>query len=189
MKKLTLFLCVLSLTLLCGCTGYRETERGYLVTAIGFKKSSGKIGISLETLVASDTEQNNESENILYGEGKDIVSAYSDIKRQLLKDIYFEHCGVIAVENGFDDNETTEILNFCRGLQSLNIGVYVVKTDDINALFETKVSHESVGYAVIGLIKNAGDSDFSNKLYEIQKNQTAFTLPQIKKKDNTLFLE
>lgn len=192
MKKLKLFICVFILITLCGCTGYRETERGYLVTAIGFRKDNGKVEISLETLTASDTAQNSESGNILYGAGQNLTEAYYSLKSSLLKDVYYEHCGVIVVENSFDEEETVEILTFCRTLQSLGIGVYVVKSDNVSGLFETRILDESVGYGIIGLIKNAGQDKFSNKLYQIEKNQAAqktFVLPKVNAKNNILILE
>lgn len=194
MKKALSALATLLLILCCGCsTGYREIERGYFVTAVGIQERENKIQIILETLSASDREPGSESVKILYGEGESLSNAYGNIKKSLVKSLYFEHCGVIAADNGFTENEISEILDFCNDLETLNIDVYVVRTDNAAALFETETAYKSVGYSIIELIKNSGSYDNAeNQLYNIRKRYaggSAEKLPSVNVKNDTLILE
>lgn len=189
MKRKAIILTLISLILLCGCTGYREIERGYFVTAIGFTKQNGGFGIVLETLAPSDIEPSGEGNNLLSGSGKTLDAAYGKIKNSLTKSLYFEHCGVIVVSRDFTENEILEIFDFCTALNTLNIDVYVAQTDDVTALFETETTDESVGYSIIGLIKNAGNNGFSNQLYQIKRQGVKTVLPTVSVRNNTLVSE
>ena len=50
MKKLCIVFLALALIFCSGCNGYKEIERGYFVTAVGFKIGDNGIKILLEHL-------------------------------------------------------------------------------------------------------------------------------------------
>jgi len=182
MKKSVVLACAIALMMLCGCTGYREIDQGYIVTAIGFKKNSDETEIVLEVLTPSGTAEKVKDTNVLSGTGKSEKEAYNDIKSQLVKDIYLDHCGLVAIEGGFNTKELTEVLQFCNTLQSLNIGAYVINTNNVEDLFDAKAVRMSVGYDVIRLIKNAAKGNgqsFSNQVYQLQRDFSAGKSPQI----------
>ena len=189
MKKTAIISILISLISLCGCTGYREIQRGYLVTAIGFIKQSNDFGIVLETLSPSEIELSGEKSNVLSGSGRTLDTAYGEVNQSLTKSLYFEHCGAIVVSRDFTESEMSEIFDFCTNLDTLNIDVYVAQTDDVTALFESKTADESVGYSIIGLIKNAGDNTFLNQLYQIKRQDAQTVLPTVNIQNNTLGLE
>lgn len=182
MKKVLVFICIAGLIFACGCTGYREIERGYLVTAVGFKKQSDKTEIVLETLLPNDTAENIKETEILSGAGTNFSYAYKNLQNSLVKALYFEQCGVVAVDGTFSPDEIATILEFCHNLPSFNIGVYVIKTDNINSLFE---NGGTAGYDIIGLIKNKTENQgdiFSNQLYQIERDMSkekTISLPEI----------
>lgn len=194
MKKALAAIAGLLLIMCCGCsTGYREIERGYMVTAVGIHAEENKIQIILETLSSSDREPGSESIKILYGEGDNLNRAFGSIKKSLVKSLYFEHCGVIALDSDFTDSEISKILDFCNDLETLNIDVYVVRTHNTAALFETEAAYKSIGYSVIELTKNTGaNGSVSNQLYNVRKRYSSgenFKLPVVTVKNNTLVLE
>ena len=189
MKKTAIISILISLILLCGCTGYREIERGYFVTAIGFTKQSNDFGIILEMLSPSDIEPSGEKINVLSFGGKTLDAAYGEVNQSLKKPLYFEHCGAIVVSRDFTENEISEIFDFCSNLDELNIDVYVARTDDVTAIFESQTADESVGYSIIGLIKNTGDNVFLNQLYQIKRQDAQAVLPTVIAQNNTLVLE
>ena len=89
--------------------------------------------------------------------------------------------------------ECDKILDFCNDLETLNIDVYVVRTDNAAALFETETAYKSVGYSIIELIKNSGSYDNAeNQLYNIRKRYEGGStdhLPLVNVKNDTLILE
>lgn len=195
MKKAVVLACAISLMLLCGCTGYREIDRGYIVTAIGIKKTADGAEVSLEVLTPSGTAEKAKDTSVLSGSGKTEKEAYDDIKSHLVKDIYFEHCAVVAINNTPDKKQLGEILKFCDTLKTLNVGAYVIRTEDIEALFEAKAQNGSVGYDIVGLIKNTKNSrqhTYSNQIYQLQRQLSvgnAPKLPMIYLDDENLSLE
>lgn len=189
MKKTAIISILISLISLCGCTGYREIQRGYFITAIGFTKQSNDFGIILETLSPYDTEPSGEKSNIISGSGKTLDAAYGEVNQSLTKSLYFEHCGAIVVSRDFTESEMSEIFDFCTNLDTLNIDAYVAQTDNVTALFESKTADESVGYSIIGLIKNAGNNTFLNQLYQIKRQDAQTVLPTVNVQNNTLVLE
>lgn len=195
MKRILIFMCAVSLVLLCGCKAAREIERGYFVTAIGFKLSDDKTEMILEILSPTNAAGSSNKTDILSGKGDTVTAAYEDIKRGLVKDIYFEHCGIVAIEGGADSKALTELLKFCNTLQSLGVGVYVVKTDDVYNVFDSDTVNESVGYDVIGLIKNTaenGDTKVLNQIYQIGRTLSSGkepSLPLVTSADGKLSLE
>lgn len=194
MKKILSVSVVLLLTFCSGCgKGYREIERGYLVTAVGLCVNESKVQIVLETLSASDTDSGSESIKLLYGDGNSLREAYDNIKKSLIKTLYFEHCGVIAADNSLANNEMYKLLDFCNNIETLKSDVYLVQTDNADELLQTEAVYKSVGYGIIELIKNSGNySDGDIRLYGIKrhrKNGTAVKLPLVNVKNNTLVLE
>lgn len=195
MKKALLLTCVMSIMLLCGCTGYREIDRGYIVTAIGLKKTANGTEIALEVLVPSGTAEKAGDTSVLSGSGKTEKEAYADIKSQLVKDVYFEHCAVVAIQNAPDKKQLGELLRFCDTLKTLSVGAYIIHTEDIKALFEAKAQNGSVGYDIVGLIKNTQKSmqhTYLNQIYQLQRQMLVGDEPQIpliNLDDDTLSLE
>lgn len=175
MKKiiLSLFFAIL----LCGCTGYKETNNGYLVTSVAISKSGDGVTILLNTLSSKDQES-----IILSSEGYDLKSAFKNLKKQQTKSLYFEHCGVVALTTNLK-NDVKPILNFCKNTIKVPIAVQIVYCDDANALFAA----DRTGYDVISLIKNA-DNKTDNLLYKIEQ-KTKFKLPIIIVRDDVMFFE
>ena len=85
MKKLSLMLIILCLISLCGCATYREIDRGYLVTAIGFKRTNENVSIALEAISSPDANDTSSQKATLVADGKTINDAYFSLRSQLVK--------------------------------------------------------------------------------------------------------
>ena len=64
--------------LLSGCTGYREIDRGYFVTAIAFSKKDTSTTVYIEALSSSDiTEEKDKKINFKFDES--LYEGYNDV--------------------------------------------------------------------------------------------------------------
>lgn len=190
MKIILIFLICISLVFSNGSLGYREIEDGYIVTSVAFEKTGNEVEMILEVLLPLSTEQT--YENMLYGKGENFEKAYVEIQKSLVKSLYFEHCGVIIISNNYTVSETEKIFDFCKNLKLISIDVYAVVTDDLNEIFKTEKSSESLGYDIIELLKNSKFESLKNQFYQIEK-QYALGLtpnfPVVNVKNNRLILE
>ncbi len=183
LKKCSLLSLFMLFIFLCGCTGYREIDRGYLVTAIGFSSQNGKANIYIEALSSSDVIDKPSERVVLTGEGINFEKAFENLKTYLVKPLYFEQLGTAVFENG----DVTG-LEFLRKLPNINPGIYLVSTDDIKTLFENEAINGTLGYDAITLIKTqqSGSAKVTNRLYLSQKEN--FTLPIVNFSDEKLTL-
>lgn len=184
----------LSLFLLCGCSGYREIERGYLVTAIGFMPTNVGVSIIAEAVSSSDVPDNPSEKTVLSSEGATVAEAYSALESQLVKPLYFEQLGAVVVDDALDNKNLTQVLDFCGNLQSVSLGVYVVKTGDTTSLFNLETDGGVLGYDIIGIIKNyeKQGQDMQNQLYQLKRRQSSdknFSLPSVNVIDDKLNLK
>ena len=165
MRKFLCLISVLLVSVLCGCNGYREIDRGYLVTAIGLYEKDNIAEIYIEALSSLDASNKELQRVVLKAEGKDIISAYENLKATLVKPLYFELMGTVIFEG-----EGYKNLNFLKEIPNINYGIYVVKTDDVAALFENDRPKGILGYDIISLIKTThaeSNTQITNQFYQI----------------------
>ena len=179
MKKANLCFLITMMFLLCGCSAY-EIDRGYLVTTIGIEKSENETKIYIEAVSSSDAFGESLNKIVLTSGGESPEDAYKHLRHQLAKPIYFEQLGAVVFNNGlFDDG-----IEFVEGLSNVSYGIYVVTTDNIEALFNYKPTDGVLGYEIIGLIKN--NNDIKNRLYQIK--QSNFYIPSVNCIDDKLVI-
>lgn len=168
-KRLALIIVALSV-MLCGCGGYREIDRGYLVTCIGISTKDGAVNILAEVLSSSYAAEKSSDRVVLSGSGESVSLAYKDLKDSLVKPLYFEQLGAVVLEN-------TDFQN-SKEIDGVKQDVYLVKTDDIKSLFESDTPSGVLGYDIITLIKTQSKQkkiEISNQLYNSQNK--SFDLP------------
>lgn len=189
MKKLALVLIILPLILLCGCTGYREIDRGYLASAIGISAEKGETTVYIEAASSSDVADKPSERVVLIGKGDNIQSAYKNLTSTLVKPIYFEQLGTAVFDAASDYNAHYEWLTFLKNREGTNLGMYIVKADDLKALFEFESPNGVLGYDIMGLIKmheKENGTVASNRFYQLMRTET--NLPQITLDDDKLIL-
>lgn len=168
MKKLYVILPLF--LLLCGCTA-REIDRGYLVNSVGFSTKNGDTTIYIEAISSPDTLDNPSERVVLTSSGVSVQNAFDNLKKTLVKPLYFEQLGTIVFEKQINDSA----VNFLKSLPDVNYGIYLVKTDDINSLFAASTPNGILGYDIIGLLKTNKEND--NRLYRIGHKD--FSLPTV----------
>ena len=188
MKKVIVFVLIIGLSLLCGCNGYKEIDRGFIATAIAFYKSENRAHIIIETSASSMTEQNTKR-IILSGEGDDFDSAAQNLYSQLTAPIYFDQLGTAVFENSLTADEQGELLESFLTSENIKWDIYVVTADNVGALFKND-GNNFLGYDIIGLI-NRHEKQTSKRLicryYELRRNE--FNLSSINLTTNPLAIE
>ncbi len=170
MNKLIPF--VMCILLLCGCSGYKEINNGYLVTAIAFEKTENGVKINASAFLPV-LEEN----IVLQGTGGDFNSAFNELKRKQVKTLYFEHCGTVVLNQNFKDEALT-VLEFCKNKIKVPIAARVILCNDAKALFEA----DKTGYDVISLLKN-NNYNGEDRLYKIeQKGEIALPFVTVNEK-------
>lgn len=185
MKKIGLVISLVLITTLCGCNGYREIDRGYIVTAMGFGKTNGTTDIFVEALSSSDVSDQKSERVVLKGSGHDEKEAYKSLKTSIVKPLYFEQMGTIVFENTIAPD-----IEFLKEIAGSNFGIFLVKTDDVKTLFEIDTPNGVLGYDVIALIKTTAKESgerITNQLYRVQSGKTP--LPSVNFIDDTLTLK
>ena len=180
MKRLVILLFVFLILFLTGC-GYREIDRGYLVTAVGFAEENESVNIYIEAISSPDVSDSPPERVVLMGDGSNLQNAFESLKLSLVKPLYFEQMGAVVVGSNLND----EIISFLESIPNVNYGIYIVKTDDINALFEAQTPSGVLGYDIIGLVKTNTKNE--NQLYQI--NRKDFRLPTVNFKDGKLIID
>lgn len=173
MKRVILLLYIIFLLSLCGCTGYREIERGYLVTALGISNAEYKTTVYLEAMASTDTTDKESQKCILSSSGNTLSEAFEALESQLIKPLHFEQLGTVI----FDNNLLPSDVAFLNNLPCINYGLYIVKTDNTQALFEGDFSNSILGYDIIGLIKTnftKNKINITNQLYQFDPNESVF---------------
>ncbi len=173
MKKSVLVLLVAIFPMLCGCTDYKEIDRGYLITAIGFGIEEDDFTLSLETISSSDVTDKPSEAIILSGSGKTVDDAYAAIEKQLVKPLYFQQLGAVVIDNTLNEAQIKQAIDFYKNLPLVNYGIYLVKTNDITTLFNSETDNGVLGYDIIGIIKNfekRNQANLLNQLFELNRN-------------------
>lgn len=168
---------------LCGCTGYREIERGYFVTAIALCDKGEKVEIVIEALASSDVLEEKDKKVVVRGGGDSVQTAFENLKNSLVKPLYFEHLGAAIFEKSLID-----AIEFLKNIPNVNYGTYILKTDDSKALLEGDTPNGVLGYDIVSLIKAREDEkpyEFKNRLYNASEQK----IPTINFKDGKLQLQ
>lgn len=192
MKKYLPLLFAVLCVLLCGCNGYREIERGYMAAAIGFKSHQNKIDIIIEATSTSDVMETGETRVILSGEGENVDDAFENLKASLVKPVYFEHLGTAIFENSLNDDTKRKICNFLTKTDKVNIGLFLIETPDVDALFNFNSPDGLLGYDIIGLIKNSETQNPKKQnfgLYKAEISDVLYNIPSVYVDDGKLILE
>lgn len=184
MKKLCFIALVVLTFAFCGGTGYREIDRGYLVTAIGVLQENDNTTILIEAMSSSDVSDKKSERVVLSGSGKNAKNAYKNLRASLVKPLYFEHLGTVVFEA-----DTGADLDLLEEIPNLNYGVYVIKTDNVKTLFENATPNGALGYDVIGLVKNYNKESENKVLCQLYTVKRSGRLPTVNLKDGRLVIE
>ena len=178
MKKiisaLTLVLCLI-LTCATGCsnsTHYREPERQYLVSAIGFDRQDDLMRVSLEVVIFKVGEAESSIETKVFnGVGESVREGLGSLSGEISKLLLFSHCTLIVLGESLTPAQRQEALDFCTPDNDINISASVICTPDALALLSSgSISTPVTGYDITGVLKQKSQDwgiKLNNKLYQI----------------------
>ena len=93
--------------------------------------------------------------------------------------------GTVVFEKTTDFN-----IGFLKEIANINLGVYIVKTDNIINLFENATPNGVLGYDVISLIKTQQKEGFKKATNQLYKSQSYnFDIPYVNFVDGNLILK
>ena len=169
-KKFLAFLLILAVCFLCGCTGYRESDNTFVVSAIGFDKTEKNYTIFIETVTANEAESELKEETYK-AEGETLESALYSLKNKIYKPLSFEHCSVILVSPRIIKKDFKDVVHFCKKTEGLNTSVYFAATEEIEKIISADaVSEAAGGYDISAAIESRYGEDgikYKNRLYEL----------------------
>lgn len=154
------------------------------MTAMGFGVENNRTTLYIEALSSANASDKGQERIVLTSTGDDEKQAYTNIKSALVKPLYFEQLGTVVFEN-----TTITNMDFIKEISNINLGVYIIKTDDMKALFENETPSGVLGYDVVTLIKTQkkeGKKHIFNQLYKT--NHKNFSIPTVNLLDGNLIL-
>ncbi len=185
MKKIII---MLMLTLfLCGC-GDKPQE--YLVTAIGVDYDKALYTVSFEAVVVN-TEAEGQQRVLLTGQGRTLIKAIDEVKKQTTQPLLLSHCGVVAVGKGISQQKLGGIMRYCKEEKDITLSIRFLKTENAAELLKTEpISSVSVGYDLMSLFdaQKQQNKDIKNRLFEIYE-QLSPILPTIKTNETGYYFE
>ncbi len=185
----SVLLVVCILLLLCACSDYREIERGYLVTALCFGGEGEALTVRVETLFSAADGNSAPETKILTASGENAFGALDNLELTLTKELYFDHCAALIIENSIDREQLNDIISYCNKNEWLNEGLYVVLTEDIDKVLEIEAVSNAVGFDIMNLMKKMKTKnkiDYKNRFYEMEKTMIEgeeLSLPLIKSEE------
>lgn len=186
MKKIVFL--VLSLLVLCGCSTTNEIDRGFLATTVGFYESDGQITVVIDAL--SSSNDNPAQQLLLSGSGNSPQAALDNLKTHLAKPLYFKQLGCAVFDTSLRPENLTTCIDLLLSMQDVHFGIYAVKTDDIKTLFKLTPQSESLGYDIIGLVKNfENQTGAKTKSQLYQSGDCSAFLPTINVVDGNLVIK
>ena len=147
MKKTFKIAVILALVLsLCGCFDYREIEKSYIVSAVGFDKAQDNFIVCLEAA-------NNEKNRVFLASGKDFNAAFKNIGKQFAKEPEFSHTACIVLGDRLDSEAQRAAIAFCGDIKNLSLTAGVIGTRDTASLLGCEPYDETVGFDILKILK------------------------------------
>lgn len=176
MKIIIKILPLLLMLSLAGCRSdalYREPERQYLVSAVGFDREDEGLKVTLEVVIFSVGEAEGGIESRTFsGVGQTIKSALGSLSGEVSKKLLYGHCALIVLGETLTPEEVGEVLDFCDSENELPISSSLVSSPDAAALLACQsISTPVTGYDITGVIKQKSEDwgiGLSNRLYEVK---------------------
>ena len=166
--KRLLFICfIFTVVVLSSCvavSGYAEPESQYIVSAMGFDVSGGRVEVSAEIIDGG-------SERILSGVGSSIEQAISALLAQETKSLEVSHCAILVLGENADAEWIEKISGFCRRNEDITVAAQLVSASNAKEL----LSIEGVnGYDLASTVsKNHENAAFGaeSRYYSVQNTR------------------
>ncbi len=177
-KKLFLSVCLCFF--LCGCSGYKEIDMRYMVSAIGFSYS-GEYTVFAET-VSIGTDNTTATPRIFKGEGENPEKAFENLKKSFSKGMMLEHCAAVIFESSMEEEKIKNALDYFINLNGVNMSACTAKSSDIQKLLSSESETAAVGYDIY-LIEKRQETLKESRLVNILSGKIKF--PVFENRDNS----
>jgi len=195
MKKI--FILLLGLFILTGCSNYHELNDLAIVSAIGIEKEEEKFNVTLE-LYREVKEGNSAKEESLTvsGVGKTIDEAINNSSLMSETLLYFSHIQAIIIDGNYAKEGISKMMDYLSRNTDFSFVSYVVVTEDkkpSEILKGKDLENEIIGKAIASIfnITEQNSSNFVSNKYDefltqyVNKRQDIY-LPILKVKDKKL---
>lgn len=177
MKKLLLVLAFL--LCLCGCKGTTENDSEYLFTSLGFDMENSQYIVTAEAVVS------NGENSVLWGSGKSLKNAFSQISLKSTSGISLAHCGLVVLGDNIKQKDLQKICEYLLK-EKITLSALVIKTKNANDLLkEKKAQTNAVGYDIMQLVEHGFKKEkrkIENRFYHISSyvlENKKITVPQV----------
>lgn len=184
MKKLLIFLMILSLFSFCGCSNSVNKMGAYSVAAIGFENDEKGFSLYVEAVVVNSENSDAPIKKLLFsGQGKTLEKAYEQATVKSAKPFSLGHCAVLVLSSDINEKAIEEIFDFCLGKRDITVSVSVVKSENVKKILSLdSFSSVAIGYDMVSILQTQYSERkiaFSNRLYEVQPRKSEYVLKTI----------
>ena len=194
-KLISLF-CVVSFLMLCGCSGYREADNGYIVTAIGFDGNED-FKVSVEVVTAGGSELRSEPKSeVISGKGNSPMEAVFSLNSKISKNLVFDHCTALLIGKNLSGKNLEEVLKYGKEIKELNFAIDMFMCESAEDLLkESESVSVARGFDIAANLKETKSEtgiDYQNKFYEIYMEYNAgksYSFPYLKVKNERIIID
>ncbi|MCQ2451225.1 MAG: hypothetical protein MJ080_04545 [Clostridia bacterium] len=195
-KVLSVVLAVVIMAAFCGCSGYREPDSSYIVTALGFD-ADDEITVSAEVVTAGGSERSNEPySEILTGRGDTPEDAVFSLNSQISKILMFDHCTAVIVGKTLSQDRFEDVIEYGLKLKELNFSVYMTVCDNAaDLLNNSKSISVARGFDIASNIRETKKDtgiDYENRFFETfeaYKSKEYYSMPFLTLNDKRIIIK
>ncbi len=157
MVKKVIFLLILTLLFLSGCsnTDYTEPENRTVVTAMFIKFENASYNVMLETVNAKEggKEEKYKAE-YLSGEAASLEDTIKTIQSEVSSELSLFHCPLIICDNATYQAKKSEIFDYMIKNPQISLAAYLILTDNYD-YFQNTEKEDTVffGYEITDMIE------------------------------------
>lgn len=203
MKKIIIALLITAMLVLFlnGCTVKKTAAmytNDYLVSALGFEETGGRLTVVAETVIINTEDTEAEKKRVLLeGRGETATEAFADLYKSSVQLLEFSHCAVAVIDIDISENVLSQIIDYCKTLEKLNLSVQLVSSYDTKKLLSFEpVTSVAMGYDIVSMLSTNTDLKgikYKNRLYEIEAQRKTelniFALPSFAINKDTYFID
>jgi len=191
MKKI-IILIILLLTLT-GCnTNYKSLNDLGIVSSLIIDKEDNKYKVNIE--IYKETKESSKKESyFVSGNGKHLKDAIDNASLLVSKNLYFTHINAIIVSREVIDGNMETIFNYLSRRIDLNSNYYILVTDDVDKLLNSKDKDNPIlGEKIKNLTSYSSNNgaifnyDFLDKLYNYVNSKIDVFLNKITTSDDKI---
>lgn len=174
MKLYKYFILLLIPIMLTGCnTNYQSLNDIAIVSSILIDKDSNDNYVTYVELYKEEKSENKSKKTSYFvkGVGKTIKSSMNDASSSISKNLYYVHINAVIFSKKVSESNMEDLFNYLVSRVQINSNYYILISDNIKELLDTKDSDNSIlGEKIEKLVKNSTNSgtmanyDFMEKL-------------------------